>query len=199
MNTIPGTRTGTLTRTTGETRIQAAVTLDGVGKASVRTGLGFLDHMITSLACHSGIDITLACEGDLAVDDHHSVEDCAIVLGRCLASALGERKGIARFGHAYAPLDESLARVVVDLVQRPCACVSLDLKRENLGDVACENLTHFFRTLATEGRFTLHVDVIRGENDHHKAEAAFKALALALRTAIRPTQPEAVASTKGTL
>jgi imidazoleglycerol phosphate dehydratase HisB len=193
-------RTASITRRTRETSIQCALTLDGQGLAGVRTGIGFLDHMLTALACHAGLDLTLACEGDLHIDDHHTAEDCAIALGEALDAALGERASIARFGAAYAPLDEALARTVVDLVRRPCAVIDLGLTRERVGDLSCENIPHFFTSLAMNARFTLHVDVLRGCNDHHRAEAAFKSFALALRQAIAPRDASrGVPSTKGTL
>jgi imidazoleglycerol phosphate dehydratase HisB len=190
-------RTASFERTTRETRIGVRLRLDGEGRAQVRTGLGFLDHMLTAFACHSRIDLELTCEGDLQVDDHHTVEDCALSLGAALDAALGERTGIARFGFAYAPLDESLARVVVDLVRRPHAQIDLGLVREKLGEVSCENLPHFFSSLAMSMRCTLHVDVLRGVNDHHRAEAAFKAFAIALRQAVAPDAGST--STKGVL
>lgn len=192
-------RTATITRKTAETSITCTVNLDGSGIARVLTGLGFLDHMITALSKHSGIDIDLTCTGDLHVDDHHSAEDCALALGSAIDQALGDRRGIARFGSAYAPLDESLARVVLDLSGRPTAVVNLMLVRDAVGDLAAENAGHVFRSLATNLRATLHVDVLRGENDHHKSEAAFKALALALRQAIARTGSMEVPSTKGAL
>ncbi len=192
-------RTAQTSRTTRETQIEASVNLDGTGESTIATGLGFLDHMLDALARHSGIDITLSCAGDLVIDDHHSVEDCALVLGKAIDEALGDRVGIARFASAYAPLDESLARVVIDFSGRPFAAVELGFVREMLGQVATENITHFFESLATTMRATLHVDLIRGRNDHHKAEAAFKALALALRDATRITRGDAMPSTKGTL
>ena len=136
--------------------------------------------------------------GDTDVDDHHTVEDCAIVLGRAINEALGDRAGITRFGYSYAPLDESLSRAVVDLSGRPWPEIQLSLARETVGDVAAENLTHFLRSLAMEARMALHVDVIRGDNDHHKAESAFKAVAIALRTAVAVTGDD-VPSTKGSL
>lgn len=185
-------------RETKETRIELVLVLDGAGESRVRTGLGFLDHMLTALAKHGGFDLELACAGDLEVDDHHTVEDCALALGRAFDEALGERRGIRRFGAAYAPLDEALARVVVDLSGRPFAHVDLGLVREKVGDVACENLDHFFRSLAMAGRMALHVDLLRGTNDHHRAEAAFKALALALREAVA-VEGGGVPSTKGVL
>jgi imidazoleglycerol-phosphate dehydratase len=138
-------------------------------------------------------------QGDLHVDDHHTVEDTALCLGRALDEALGERRGIRRFGDAHAPLDEALARAVVDLSGRPFAAVDLKLRRERLGDVACENLDHLFRSLAMAARATLHVDVLRGENDHHRVESAVKALALALRDALRVEGEARVPSTKGAL
>jgi imidazoleglycerol phosphate dehydratase HisB len=155
--------------------------------------------LFNALARHSGIDCTLSCRGDLHVDDHHTAEDCALALGRALDSALGPRRGFARFGSAYAPLDESLARAVVDLSGRPFAAVSLELRRDALGGLSCENIPHVIYSLAATLRATIHVDVLRGENDHHKAEAAFKALALALRAALARTSSAAVPSTKGVL
>jgi imidazoleglycerol phosphate dehydratase HisB len=191
-------RTGTVERVTNETRVRAAVVLDGRGEAKVSTGIGFLDHMLGALSKHSGIDIELECRGDLEIDDHHTAEDCALVLGAAIDKALGERAGIVRFGSAYAPLDEALARAVVDLSGRPFAVVQLGLTREMLGAIACENLVHFFASLAVAMRAAIHVDVIRGENDHHRAEAAFKALALALRDAVT-VRGGGIPSTKGVL
>lgn len=191
-------RVSELTRSTSETEISISLDLDGRGVADVSSGLGFLDHMLTSLARHSGIDLTLRAGGDTEVDDHHTVEDCAIVLGRALVEALGERVGIARFGSAYAPLDESLSRAVVDLSGRSWAEIHVPFTMDAVGDVATENLIHFMRSLAIEGRMSLHVDLIRGDNDHHKAEASFKALAMALRTAVAVVG-ETVPSTKGAL
>ncbi len=192
------TRTATLDRRTNETAISGRIDLDGNGSSAVDTGLGFLDHMIVTLAKHAGFDLELNAVGDTVVDDHHTVEDCAIVLGRGITEALGDRTGIRRFGFAYAALDESLVRTVVDLSGRPWPEIHIDLEREQIGDVATENIVHFFRTLAIEARMALHVDLIRGDNDHHRAEAAFKATALALRSATEVTGVEML-STKGTL
>lgn len=192
------TRNSEINRATSETNVECRLELDGVGTSDVKTGLGFLDHMLTALAKHSRIDLTLVATGDTDVDDHHTVEDCAMVLGRALNEALADRAGITRFGYSYAPLDESLSRAVVDLSGRPWPEINLSLARDTIGDVASENLTHFFRTLAIEARMALHVDVIRGDNDHHKAESAFKAVALALREAVAITGDE-VPSTKGSL
>lgn len=197
------TRTATITRKTNETDITCTLALDGTGASSVSTGLGFLDHMLTALAKHSRCDLQLTCTGDLHIDDHHTAEDCALALGQALDRALqdeaGDRAGIARFASAYAPLDESLARVVIDLSGRPFAAVNIPFVRESLGDIATENITHFFQSLATTARLTLHVDLIRGDNDHHKAEACFKALAIALRQAVAIDPTAGIPSTKGTL
>ncbi|MCS6878213.1 MAG: imidazoleglycerol-phosphate dehydratase HisB [Geminicoccaceae bacterium] len=192
-------RRARLERRTRETSVVVVLDLDGTGRSEVATGLGFLDHMLATLARHARFDLELACEGDLEVDDHHTVEDCALLLGAALDAGLGERRGIRRFGAAFAPLDEALARVVVDLSGRPFAHVSLGLVRERIGDVASENFVHFFRSLAVTGRMALHVDVERGENDHHRIEAAFKALALALREAVASDGSTEVPSTKGVL
>jgi imidazoleglycerol phosphate dehydratase HisB len=197
MNALPQ-RTGAARRKTRETSIEVTVNLDGTGAADIATGLGFLDHMLTALALHSRIDIALSCQGDLEIDDHHTVEDCALALGAAIADALGERAGIARFADTFAPLDEALARCVIDLSGRPAPVIDLALTRERIGDVACENLTHFFESLAMTLKCALHIDVLRGRNDHHKAEAAFKATARALRIAVA-RDAGAVPSTKGTL
>ena len=191
-------RSAEVTRKTGETEVEVSIRLDGSGDADVESGLGFLDHMLTTFVKHAGFDLRLRATGDLEVDDHHTVEDCAIVLGRALDEALGERIGIGRFGWAYAPLDESLTRVVIDLSGRPWPEIALEFSRDTIGDVATENIIHFFRSLAVEARMALHVDSIRGDNDHHKAESAFKALALALREAVGPRGAD-VPSTKGSL
>jgi imidazoleglycerol-phosphate dehydratase len=192
-------RSATVTRKTLETEIRLELALDGEGQAEIATGIGFLDHMLASLAKHARFDLKLSCAGDLEIDDHHTAEDCALALGQALDEALGERRGIARFGSAHAPLDEALARAVVDLSGRPCAVIELGLVREMLGELACENVAHFFASLATTCRLALHLDVLRGANDHHRAEAAFKAAALALRQAVRIDGPDEVPSTKGVL
>jgi imidazoleglycerol-phosphate dehydratase len=191
-------RRAELSRKTGETEVSVVLALDGAGIVDVKTGLGFLDHMLEALGRHSGFDLEVGATGDTHVDDHHTVEDCAIVLGRALDEALGERSGITRFGSAYAPLDESLARAVVDLSGRPWPEVDLPFDRPTIGEVATENLIHFFRSFAIEARMALHLDLIRGDNDHHKAESAFKALALALRDAVAAWGVD-LPSTKGSL
>ncbi len=197
---VASVRSATVERKTSETKVTVAITLDGTGQSQVHSGIGFLDHMLVSLAKHSQCDLQLTCEGDLHIDDHHTVEDCALALGQAIDKALGDRAGIARFGSAYAPLDESLARVVIDVSGRPMCCVSMQLQRERVGQLSCENVPHFFQSFATAARLTLHVDIIRGGNDHHKIEAAFKAFALALSQACRRYEGRAdIPSTKGVL
>ena len=191
-------RTAEISRKTRETEITVRLDLDGAGAAEVATGIGFLDHMLSTLAKHARFDLALSCKGDLGIDDHHTAEDCALALGAAIDQALGDRAGIERFGSAYAPLDEALARAVIDFSGRAYAYVRLGLQREALGGIACENLGHVLRSLATAARATLHVELLRGENDHHRAEAAFKATALALRQAVRVTGG-GVPSTKGVL
>jgi imidazoleglycerol-phosphate dehydratase len=191
-------RIGELARRTHETDVRVRLSLDGSGKADIATGVPFFDHLLTALCVHARFDLELRARGDLAVDDHHTVEDCSLLLGRALDRALGDRAGIARFGHAYAPLDEALVRAVVDLSGRPYAAIALELKRPSIGGLSLENVPHALRTLATEARACLHLDCIRGANDHHGCEAAFKALALALRAAVAPTGA-GVPSTKGVL
>lgn len=192
------TRRADIKRETGEVTITGHLELDGSGVSQVKTGLGFLDHMLETLARHGGFDLEVVAMGDTNVDDHHTVEDCAIVIGRAIDQTLGDRSGIARFGYAYAPLDESLSRAVVDLSGRPWPEISIEFSRDTIGEVATENIIHFLRSLAIEGRMALHIDLIRGDNDHHKAESAFKALAMALRLAVSRSGDE-VLSTKGTL
>jgi imidazoleglycerol-phosphate dehydratase len=186
-------------RRTAETQIELELSIDGSGQTEIQTGLPFLDHMIDALCRHAGFDCTLRCAGDLHIDDHHSAEDSAIVLGQGLREALGAKRGIVRFGSAYAPLDEALARAVVDLSGRPWPAIECGFRREAIGAVATENLTHFLESFAISAAMNLHVDVLRGRNDHHRAEAAFKATALALRQAVARRNDERVPSTKGAL
>ncbi len=192
-------RTATIDRKTNETEISVTLGLDGKGQANVQTGIGFLDHLLDALARHGRFDLDLRCQGDLEVDDHHTAEDCGLALGAVIREALGDRVGIERFGSAYAPLDEALARAVVDISGRPHASIDLGLTRERLGELSCENIPHVLSSLATAAELTLHVDVLKGDNDHHRAEAAFKAVALALRAAVRPSGFGDVPSTKGTI
>ncbi len=192
-------REAVIDRRTKETEISVRLNLDGTGAAEVATGIGFLDHLLDALAKHARFDLELSCKGDLLIDDHHTAEDCGLTLGTALQQALGSRVGIRRFGYAYAPLDEALARAVVDISGRPFADVNLGLTRERLGELSCENISHVLSSLASTAGLTLHVDVLKGENDHHRAEAAFKAVALALRTAVEASGFDDVPSTKGSL
>ncbi len=198
MNTAPA-RQAELQRKTRETTIQIEVDLDGTGQAEIQTGLGFFDHMLTSFVRHSHLDLKLSCQGDLHIDDHHTIEDCGLALGGAIDQALGDRSGICRFGYAYAPLDESLVRAVLDLSGRGGGWIELPFRGRHLGVVATENLTHFFRSFAQALRGTMHVDAVRHENDHHLAEAAFKAAALALRQACQRDDSTEIPSTKGIL
>ncbi len=200
-------RTARVSRETRETKIEVRLDLDGRAPGrpedeaaiQVKTGIGFFDHMLHALAFHGGWGLDLVCDGDLEIDDHHTVEDTGLALGQAVAHALGDRQGITRFGHCYAPLDEALARAVVDVSNRPFFAGELNLQRERVGALSCEMVPHFFHSFAQAAGLTLHVDVIRGTNDHHRIEACFKAVALALRAALAPTGGDRVPSTKGVL
>lgn len=217
-------RTAELSRETGETRVRIALNLDGAGAVPARndegrmpdgartgmpgagralrigTGIGFFDHMLHALAFHAGWALELECDGDTEVDDHHTVEDTGLALGQAVARALGgDRAGIVRFGHSFAPLDEALARAVVDISGRPFFAGELGLRRERVGALSCEMVPHFFHSFAQGAGLTLHVDLIRGANDHHRIEAAFKAAALALGAALARDGSGRVPSTKGVL
>eukprot|EP01012_Entosiphon_sulcatum_P033496 TRINITY_DN42404_c0_g1_i1.p1 TRINITY_DN42404_c0_g1~~TRINITY_DN42404_c0_g1_i1.p1 ORF type:complete len:206 (+),score=26.54 TRINITY_DN42404_c0_g1_i1:26-619(+) len=193
-------RVGEVNRVTGETNISVSLNLDGTGEnEGVTTGIGFLDHMIKAFAKHGRFDLKLTCRGDLHVDDHHTTEDCGLALGQAFKLALGEPRGITRFGHTYAPLDEALSRAVVDISGRPFADVNIGLTREKLGDLSCEMIPHFFQSFASTAGITLHIDLIKGTNNHHMAESAFKATGIALRLATRKDGSSDVPSTKGTL
>lgn len=215
-------RSATLARDTNETKIQLSINLDGgelstptsngEDKAhatqssksqtiSVNTGIGFLDHMLHALAKHGGWSLSIVTKGDLHIDDHHTAEDTCIALGQAFKEALKTTTGLARFGHAYAPLDEALSRAVVDLSNRPYSVIELGLKREKIGDLSCEMIPHCMESFALHAGITMHVDCLRGFNDHHRAESAFKALAIALRNAISPVpgREGEVPSTKGVL
>lgn len=193
-------REARVVRKTKETEVEVWLALEGQGHYQVDTGLGFLDHMLAQLAAHGLFDLELRARGDLEVDEHHTVEDVAIGLGQALDRALGDRRGIARMGHAYAPLDEALARVVVDLSGRPYAVIEADFATPRLGAVGSDLIIHFLETLALHGRMSLHAQVLYGRNDHHKAEALFKALGRALDAATRLDPRRAgVPSTKGVL
>ena len=191
-------RTATVERRSKETQLSARVQLDGQGRLKIATGLPFLDHMLEQVARYAGVDLTIKGAGDVHVDPHHLVEDAGIVVGQALSKALGDRHGIARFAAAYAPLDESLARVVVDLGKRPYLSYNAPL-RGRIGTLESEVLEEFWKALSVHLGATIHVDVIRGRNRHHIAEATFKALGLALRDAMREGGGPGVPSSKGLL
>lgn len=176
-----------------------ATQLTGNQVIRVQTGVGFLDHMLHALAKHSGWSLIIECIGDLHIDDHHTSEDVGISLGLAFHKALGQVKGVKRFGSAFAPLDEALSRAVVDLSNRPYAVIDLGLKREKIGDLSCEMIPHVLESFAQGASITIHVDCLRGFNDHHRAESAFKALAVAIREATSKTGRDDVPSTKGVL
>lgn len=177
-------RSASVRRETRETAVSVDLDLDGSGRYRVSTGVGMLDHMLEQLARHGLFDITVEASGDIERDPHHLVEDVGLVLGQAFDRALGERRGIARFGDAAVPLDEALVLVAVDLGGRGHACIGFNFEREVLGQLPTENVNHFLAAFAAEGRLNLHVRELAGENDHHRVEAAFKALALSLRQAV---------------
>jgi imidazoleglycerol-phosphate dehydratase len=194
-------RVVSLARVTSETDIALTLDLDGSGRSEIATGIGFLDHMLTALARHGLFDLTVKARGDLHVDFHHTTEDVGIVLGQALARALGEKRGIRRFGHALVPMDEALAEAVVDLSGRPFLAWSVSFARPKIGEMDTELFEEFFRALAFNGLITLHVTERAGSNAHHVAEACFKAVARALRMAVEsdPRAAGAIPSTKGAL
>lgn len=194
-------RTATVSRRTGETDIEISLNLDGAGQAEVHTGVGFLDHMLHALARHARFDLKVQASGDLHIDEHHTVEDVGIVLGRALAQALGDRKGITRMGHAIVPMDEALALIAVDFGGRGYFVFDGQFSTERIGQVGTTLIPHFFESLAHEGKLNLHARLLAGVDDHHRAEALFKALARALAMAVKIDDRLAgqVPSTKGTL
>ena len=194
-------RKAKIERATEETNISLSLDLDGRGAVSSQTGVAFLDHMLNALGKHGRLDMSVSCTGDAAMDPHHTVEDIGIALGQALRQSLGDRKGIARYGHAYAPLDEALARVVIDCSGRPFLNFEADMPEPMIGsDFASSLVEEFWRALVVNAGLTAHIDLIRATNAHHAAEAIFKAGALAIRTATRLTgDPAVVPSTKGVL
>ena len=193
-------RRAEVSRETGETRVRVSLDLDGGGECDAQSGVPFLDHMLSQIARHGGVDLSLSAKGDLEVDAHHTVEDCGIALGQALALAVGEKTSVARFGFAYAPLDEALARAVVDLSGRPSLTFAGKVNRDKVGGIDSDLFREFFQGLANHAGATLHLDILRGVNAHHQVEALFKAFALALREATRPRNPAlGPASTKGVL
>lgn len=192
-------RKGSVTRTTRETDIKISVTLDGKGVADISTGIGFFDHMLTALSVHSGISMTVKVKGDLHVDCHHTIEDTGIALGQALGIALGSKSGIVRYGTAYIPMDESLAMASLDLSNRPFLVFNCDFTNQSCGEYDLCMTEEFFRAFAFNSGMTLHINLLYGTNDHHKAEAIYKAVAHALKTAIAKNSDGAVLSTKGVL
>ena len=194
-------RTAEITRTTSETCIELRLALDGTGVADVATGIGFFDHMLTALARHALFDLRVRAEGDLHVDFHHTAEDVGIVLGQALARALGDKRGVRRYGHAVVPMDEALVDAAVDLSGRPFLAWSVEFERDKIGEMDTELFEEFFRALAMNGLMTLHVTQRAGRNAHHIAEGCFKSVARALRMATEPDgrAGDAVPSTKGSL
>ncbi|GAB6052490.1 imidazoleglycerol-phosphate dehydratase HisB [Magnetospira thiophila] len=194
-------RTATVERKTHETGISVTVNLDGNGTYDVSTGIGFLDHMLEQLSRHSLMDLTVKADGDLHIDYHHTTEDVGIAIGTALAQALGDRRGITRYGSALAPMDETLVRVALDCSNRPYLVWKVDFRRDKLGEMDTELFKEWFQAFAQAAGLTLHVECLYGDNNHHMAEAAFKALARALRPALEidPRKADAVPSTKGVL
>lgn len=194
-------RQATINRKTKETEIAATVDLDGTGAFDIKTGVGFLDHMLEQLARHALIDIRLAAKGDLHIDFHHTVEDSGIVLGQAVAKALGDKEGIARYADVHLPMDETLTRVAVDVSGRPYLVWKVAFTRDKLGDMDTELFREWFQAFAQNAGLTLHVECLYGENNHHIAETCYKGLARALRQAVTidPRQAGRVPSTKGTL
>ena len=194
-------REATITRKTAETDISVRVNLDGTGIYDNQTGVGFFDHMLDQLSRHALIDMDVRCEGDLHIDDHHTVEDVGIALGQAIAEAVGDKRGITRYGSCLLPMDDALVRAALDLSGRPFLVWNVDLPTPKIGTFDTELVREFFQAFSTHGGITLHVDALHGVNSHHIAEAAFKAVARALRDALEtdPRKADAVPSTKGQL
>lgn len=190
---------GFVERKTKETDVAVEVTLDGKGKADVNTGIGFFDHMLTALSVHSGISMNIKCQGDLYVDGHHTVEDTGIVLGQAIAQALGDKSGIARYGSAYIPMDEALGFCSLDISNRPFLVFNGEFTNQMIGEYDACLTEEFFRAFAFNAGITLHVNMLYGINDHHKCESVFKAVAHALKIAVKETESCKTLSTKGGL
>ncbi|MEL7278837.1 MAG: imidazoleglycerol-phosphate dehydratase HisB [Pseudomonadota bacterium] len=194
-------RTATITRKTAETEISVEINLDGTGQYNIATGVGFFDHMLDQLARHSLIDMEIRCSGDTHIDDHHSVEDVGIALGQALTEAMGDKRGIRRYGSCLLPMDDALVRAALDLSGRPYLVWEIDLPTPKIGTFDTELVREFFQALSTHGGITLHVTALNGINSHHMAEAAFKSVARSLRDAVEPDprKSDAIPSTKGAL
>jgi imidazoleglycerol-phosphate dehydratase len=191
-------REAKITRKTKETSISIALNLDGNQVISINSGIAFFDHMLTTFAYYAGIDLTIEANGDLDVDDHHTVEDIGIVLGQAIKEALGDKKGITRFASNLTPMDESLARVTIDISNRPYLVYNAPLTREMIGTLSLENIREFFYALTMNAGITLHIELLYGSNDHHKTEAVFKGVGRAVKAAVQITS-DTVQSTKGSL
>lgn len=194
-------RTASVERITNETQIKIKINLDGTGKAILDTPVPFLNHMLDQIARHGLVDLEIVARGDVEIDDHHTVEDIGITLGQALKQAIGDKKGIRRYGHAYVPLDEALSRVVIDLSGRPGLVYNVQYTRERVGNFDVDLFSEFFNGLVSHSMMTLHIDNIRGDNSHHQAETIFKAFGRALRMAVEedPRMAGITPSTKGTL
>ncbi len=194
-------RVGTVQRETAETNVELSVNLDGTGQSTIQTGVGFFDHMLEQVARHGKLDLTVCCRGDTHIDDHHSVEDVGIALGQAVLEALGDKRGIMRYGHAYVPLDEALSRVVIDFSGRPLSVFSAQFTRKQIGTFDLELVEEFFQAFSSNVRATLHATNLAGSNSHHIAETLFKALGRAIRSAVQidADLPDVIPSTKGTL
>lgn len=194
-------RKGRISRDTNETKILVEIDLDGSGAYEVSTGIGFLDHMVEQFSRHSLIDLTMKVDGDLHIDQHHTTEDSAIALGQAIAQALGDKGGIGRYGHAYSPMDETLARVALDISGRPFLAWKANFTQEKLGEWDTELIEHWFHSVAQAAGITLHVQLLYGQNNHHVCEAIFKGFARAMRNAVEldPRKGGAIPSTKGQL
>lgn len=194
-------RQAQVTRNTLETQISVNLDLDGTGKSALNTGIPFLDHMLDQIARHGLIDLEITAKGDLHIDAHHTVEDIGITFGQAFAQAVGDKKGLRRYGHAYVPLDEALSRVVIDLSGRPGLALNIDFVRARIGDFDVDLINEFFQGLTNHALITLHIDNLSGKNAHHQAETVFKAFGRALRMAIEhdPGAVGIIPSTKGTL
>jgi imidazoleglycerol-phosphate dehydratase len=195
------TRSAEVVRSTAETQIRVVVNLDGGGRSQLATGIGFFDHMLDQIARHGALDLTVEAKGDLHIDGHHTVEDVGITLGQAVARAVGEKKGIRRYGHAYVPLDEALSRVVIDFSGRPGLEWNVPFSRAMIGEFDADLAHEFFQGFVNHALVTLHVDNLRGDNAHHQCETVFKAFARALRMAVEPDPRAAgaIPSTKGSL
>lgn len=194
-------RTAEIIRNTNETKIHVAINLDGTGQQNLSTGVPFLDHMLDQIARHGLVDLDIQAQGDLQIDDHHTVEDIGIALGQAIFQAIGDKKGIRRYGHAYVPLDESLSRVVIDFSGRPYLSFHVPFTRAMTGRFDLDLVREFFQGLVNHARISLHIDNLRGENAHHQCETVFKAFGRALRMAVEldPRAAGSIPSTKGTL